>query len=160
MSYNPMTQSLGHQHHPDIDYMIKPACCFVGCKYHQCVVVTHYSVHAYFNICIKKFNPSGVGFKYLTSLWIIDCDAITTYHGSSFHYHQISYISCTKSLNLNVSHLILQSSLCNIFMITSSNGTIFRVTGHLCGEFTGPRWIPHTKASNMELWYLLWSAPE
>ena len=26
---------------------------------------------------------------------------------------------------------------CN--MITSSNGNIFRVTGHLCGEFTGPR---------------------
>ena len=22
---------------------------------------------------------------------------------------------------------------------TSSNGNIFRVTGHLCGEFTGPR---------------------
>ena len=26
-------------------------------------------------------------------------------------------------------------------MMTSSNGKIFRVTGHLCGEFTGPRWI-------------------
>ena len=40
------------------------------------------------------------------------------------------------------------------------NGNIFRVTGHLCGEFTGPRWIPHTKASDAELWCLLWSAPE
>ena len=27
-------------------------------------------------------------------------------------------------------------------MMTSSNGNIFRVTGHLCGEFTGPRWFP------------------
>ena len=27
-------------------------------------------------------------------------------------------------------------------MMTSSNGNIFRVTGHLCGEFTGHRWIP------------------
>ena len=35
-----------------------------------------------------------------------------------------------------------------ICMMTSSNGNIFRVTGHLCGEFTGPRWIPHTKASD------------
>ena len=26
--------------------------------------------------------------------------------------------------------------------MTSSNGNIFRVTGHWCGEFTGPRWIP------------------
>ena len=36
-------------------------------------------------------------------------------------------------------------------MMTSSNGNIFRVTGHLCGEFTGPRWIPRTKASDAEL---------
>ena len=27
-------------------------------------------------------------------------------------------------------------------MMTSSNGNIFRVTGHLRGEFTGPRWLP------------------
>ena len=27
-------------------------------------------------------------------------------------------------------------------MMTSSNGNIFRVTGHLCREFTGNRWIP------------------
>ena len=26
-------------------------------------------------------------------------------------------------------------------MISSSNGNIFSVTGHLCGEFTGPWWI-------------------
>ena len=36
------------------------------------------------------------------------------------------------------------------FMITSPNGNIFRVTGPLCGEFTGHRWIPHTKASDAE----------
>ena len=29
--------------------------------------------------------------------------------------------------------------------MTTSNGNIFRITGHLCGEFTGRRWIPHTK---------------
>ena len=38
-------------------------------------------------------------------------------------------------------------------MMTSSNGNIFRVTGHLCGEFTGHRWIPRTKASDAELWW-------
>ena len=36
----------------------------------------------------------------------------------------------------------------------------FRVTGLLCGEFTGDRWIPRTKASDAELWYFLWSLPE
>ena len=45
-------------------------------------------------------------------------------------------------------------------MMTSSNGNIFRITGHLCGEFTGPRWIPRTKASDAELWCFLWFAPE
>ena len=43
-------------------------------------------------------------------------------------------------------------------MMTSSNGNIFRVTGSLCGEFTGRRWIPHTKASDTGLWYFLRSA--
>ena len=38
------------------------------------------------------------------------------------------------------------------FMMTSSNGNIFRVTGHMCGEFTGHLWIPRTKASDAELW--------
>ena len=30
-------------------------------------------------------------------------------------------------------------------IVTSSNGSIFRVTVHLCAEFTGPRLIPRTK---------------
>ena len=30
-----------------------------------------------------------------------------------------------------------------LFMMTPWNGNIFRVTGHLSGEVTGPRWIPH-----------------
>ena len=46
------------------------------------------------------------------------------------------------------------------FMMTSSNGNIFRVTGPLCGEFTGHRWIPRIKASDAELWCFLWSVPE
>ena len=36
--------------------------------------------------------------------------------------------------------------------MTSSDGNIFRVTGPLCGEFTGHRWIPCTKASDAEFW--------
>ena len=35
--------------------------------------------------------------------------------------------------------------------MTSSNGNIFHVTGHLRREFTGPRWNPRTKASDAEL---------
>ena len=45
-------------------------------------------------------------------------------------------------------------------MMTSSNGNIYRVTGHLCGEFTGHRRTPCTKASDAELWSFLWSESE
>ena len=41
-------------------------------------------------------------------------------------------------------------------MMTSSNENIFRVTGHLCGEFIANLWIPLTKASDTELWCFLW----
>ena len=43
-------------------------------------------------------------------------------------------------------------------MMTSPNGNIFRLTGHLCGEFTGHRWIPCKKASDAKLCCFLWSA--
>ena len=61
------------------------------------------------------------------------------------------------------------SELCDVWhwrrcighrMMTSSYGNIFCVTGPLCGEFAGYRWIPHTKASGAELWCFPWSAPE
>ena len=61
-------------------------------------------------------------------------------------------ISSTISVHSNFS-LIAQR-----IMMTPSNENIFRVTGPLCGEFTGHRWIPHTKASDAEIWCLLWSA--
>ena len=49
----------------------------------------------------------------------------------------------------------------NVFrsMMTSSNGNIFCVTGPLCGEFIGLRWIPRIKSSDVELWCFLWSSP-
>ena len=37
--------------------------------------------------------------------------------------------------------------------------SIFRVTGPLWGESTGPQRIPFTKASGTELWCFVWSAP-
>ena len=46
---------------------------------------------------------------------------------------------------------------CDIWMMMSPNGNIFRVIGPLCGEFTGDRWIPSTKASDAELLCFLWT---
>ena len=63
-------------------------------------------------------------------------------------------VLCSGVIMGSVPHIPWES------MMTSSNGNIFRVTDHLCGEFTGPRWIPRTKASEAELWCFLWSASE
>ena len=38
----------------------------------------------------------------------------------------------------------------------NSNENIFRVTGSLWGEFTGHRWIPFTKAGDVELWFFFY----
>ena len=46
----------------------------------------------------------------------------------------------------------------DLYMMTSANGNIFRVTGLLCGEFIGHRWLPGTKANDGELWCFLWFA--
>ena len=53
-----------------------------------------------------------------------------------------------------------QSLGSRLYMMTSSNGNIFRVTDHLCVKFTGHWWISCTTASDAELWCFLWSAPE
>ena len=46
------------------------------------------------------------------------------------------------------------------FMMTATNGNIFRVTGPLCGEFTGHLWIPLTEDSYVVLWCFLLSSPD
>ena len=63
-------------------------------------------------------------------------------------WKSLTHGKCYDSATVSLDHDVL--NLAN--MMTSSNGNIFRVTGHLCGEFTGPRWIPCTKASDTELW--------
>ena len=52
--------------------------------------------------------------------------------------HETRLIKYTMRSPYNMVNFLLTT------IMTSSNGNIFRVTGHLCGEFTGPRWIPRT----------------
>ena len=59
----------------------------------------------------------------------------------NFLYYLIWAGSCYLFIGLNLlMDLCLPQNL-----MTSSNGNIFHITGPLCGEFTGDRWIPHTK---------------
>ena len=63
------------------------------------------------------------------------------------YYYIITYFYVMNSIILN--HIFYSSYWKATFfasksypMITSSNGNIFRVTGHLCGAFTGPGEFP------------------
>ena len=98
-----------------------------------------------------------------SSIFVRDQSAIvklaTRYHGISDDSNQlilalllvlskIYFISCVFGAK--------EVTLMNTDkMMTSSNENIFRVTGHLCGEFTGHRWTPRTKASDAELDFFL-----
>ena len=76
------------------------------------------------------------------------------------------YWSTGRIHKMRTAHFSFVAEICPYIMfllqimMTSSNGYIFRVTCPLCGEFTGDRWIPSTKASDAELWCFLWSLSE
>ena len=69
--------------------------------------------------------------------------------------------SCTAIFNLSTLFSLYDSLWLTkwleivLFMMTSSNGNIFRVTGPLCH-----RWISPKKASDAKLWWFHWSALE
>ena len=67
-------------------------------------------------------------------------------------------IMCSCTLVEMTHHKFIEE--CVYYMMASSNGSIFRVAGPLCGEFVGRRPSPLTKASDAELWCFLWSATE
>ena len=68
--------------------------------------------------------------------------------------------SHVDDLSVSVNGSIGKMTCARLLYHTMTSSNIFRVTGHLCEGSTGPRWIPHTKASDAELWCFLWSASE
>ena len=98
--------------------------------------------------------------------WIAgDEIVIATSHYSSLEtevrtIRAVSNRGSTFTLTSPLDHKHLGETTGIAVIMTSSNGNIFRFTGPLFGEFTGHRWIPLTKASEVELWCFLWSVPE
>ena len=84
------------------------------------------------------------------------------YVNSNFgrHKYVIAKCACLESRGKRNGKPSVAMILWKRVVMTSSNGNIFRVTGPLCEEFTGHRWIPLTKATDAELWCFLWSVPE
>ena len=69
---------------------------------------------------------------------------------SSFHLTESSTVFKSRGLLLHsmIDYIFIAAltgliqHILKVTMMTSSNGNIFRVTGHLCGEFTGPGEFP------------------
>ena len=78
----------------------------------------------------------------------------------SYYHHQMGSMNYYPLFRVRSWNNGVRCMSFYILMMTSSNGNIFRVTGHLCWEFTGPRWILRTKASDAEVWCSLWSTSE
>ena len=53
---------------------------------------------------------------------------------------QIGLVGPLLEVSCSIPHRLYLIVLFSLRMMTSSNGIIVRVTIHLCGEFTGPRW--------------------
>ena len=150
------------------------ACIFIGiyCIFNCGVIKSLWSF-----VVTMGGNRLNLAFKWViiyTTLWESLSYPPVTVHEDKIARMQRSFVYAPSQWEMTlhcyvVSHwlgaytkLFLRMSLPpDLFaMMTSSNGNIFRVTGHLCGKFTGHRWISHTKASDAELWCLLWSASE
>ena len=129
-----------------------------------------YKIHQLISVCVKTLHISPPWANYKTpTLSVLEnfgcvitelyCKCMPeicrTYHSSQ----QKTYLQRKQQYFGLIQASHRPSEKISILM-TSSNGSIFRVTSSLCGEFTGHRWILHTKASDGEFWCFLWSAPE
>ena len=90
----------------------------------------------------------------------IDKQPITYYQNNFWiHFHHLftssEVISCL--LNGYLQEYVTTNRAQSegpLLMMTSLNENIFRVTGPLCGRFTGHRWIPLTKSIDADLWLI------
>ena len=129
--------------------------------------------------CLMKSTHRFIANNWTIVCWSCQRNLISSWYFKMFFFYidiQCLYVfipnifAVLSNLHLNIGYMAMKLDKCVTLigprgrlgsvavpgaktMMTSSNGNIFRVTGHLCGEFTGHRWIPRTKASDAELWF-------
>ena len=109
------------------------------------IVFTKFALDCYFHVVTESLlrevrhnvSRKDKGSRRLFTLNLVFSDATIC---------TVKFKLLTSALSVDIDHTR---------MMTSSNGNIFRITGHLCGAFTGDRWISRTKASDAELWCFL-----
>ena len=115
------------------------------------------TVHYVFNAADERIEWAVVGTFVCQCL---RCDVEQTFW--SYQFNSLLRLTTNKPSKLNITGCFVRGIrrwVPGVFPLQSAsnveshrNWNIFRVTGPLCGEFTGHRWIPRTKASDAELW--------
>ena len=107
-----------------------------------CIMSWNRSLIFLLNVPFRR--PDGAN---IWQRWCTPYRRFSTAH--TYHLISSAYLSGAKWTNeyrhgSECKHFML-------YMMTSSNGNIFRVTGHLCGEFTGPRPVTRSFAMMFSL---------
>ena len=106
-------------------------------------------------------DTSNIFFMFTEKLGVIPCSVSFWFHQQLCGFMFSIYFRSSDLLHNDwgnwhsAREVILKNNITETIM-TSSNGTIFRITSPLCWESTGHRW----KTSDAELWCILWFAPE
>ena len=113
-----------------------------------------------------KLVPLGTNLTNTTPLLWKVCSIICIWNFMKAPRHCSPKASAQTSTNCAVSilrlHLLINNAASeadgnrngdSTVMMTSSNGNIFRVTGPLCREFTGHRWIPRTVTRSFDVYF-------
>ena len=113
-----------------------------------------YSISVFAKIHVKSFGL----YSYLTG--VTQLLSIQLASGTGPGIFRANYVNIMSGealapcVAMSAAAMIL--IVCNVdmpvFVMASSSGNIFRVTGPLWGESTGDLWIPPTKDSDTELW--------
>ena len=117
-------------------------------RVHRCIFKQYDRNMLFSVISVSQFTNTNI--KYPILIIVNNDDVIKWKPFSALGIHQSPVNSPHKGQWLGALMFSLICALNKRFsedMMTSSNGNMFRVTGHLWGEFTGHRWIPRTKAS-------------
>ena len=112
-------------------------------------------------------RPMGINTRFLRPLQFLFTDLIAIsllYNGNMKtpkHYSGVVWASwwLSSSVTQLYNQKLAQTNQKYIYMMTSSNGYIFRFTGPFYGEYSDHRWSPLTKANDVELWCFLRSVP-
>ena len=120
---------------------------------------------------IPSHNTGKIGQKSITTHWaiyfaVIICHFLNAFCSCYSHSKNTKFCPWRSNWQWNymrwgtyIRYFQYPSRLIGVFyttMITSSNGDIFRVTGHLCGEFTGPQWRGALMLSLIWAWINGW----